>query len=132
MRRGRKGATSPGRQSRPLVQGLVAFVLGSVFLLIPGSWAWGAVLAYLLLDMVAIFLLVSWSRTRTWSAIDRLSVAAGAAMAYAGHAFFEIPSLGDAGAATRLGNLFFALLALAVVAAGAGRTGRHAARAQQA
>ena len=103
------------------VPGAVSLGLASAFLSIPGDWAWGAVLAYLLLDLVALLVLGRWSRSAAWGAIDRLSVAAGAAMAYAWHAFFAIPSLGTTGLETRMGNAVFALLALVVIAAGARR-----------
>jgi hypothetical protein len=49
-------------------------------------------------------------------------------MAYAWHAFIQIPALGTADAFGRIGNLVFALLAAILIAVGAKRTADFAAR----
>ena len=114
----------------PRIVGLISFSIASAFLVIPREWAWWAVVAYLSLYVFAVVPTLIWSNRTGWRSIHRLSLAGGAAMAYAWHAFLQTPSLGDAGAITRMGNLLFAVLAAILVGAGARKLGdsRHAAR----
>jgi hypothetical protein len=102
--------------------GLAALLAGSVFLVIPRWWGWWAIAAYLALDTVMIAIVYSW-RTCLDSR-HRLALAAGAAIAYAWHAFIQTPSAGAAGTMLRIGNVVFAVGAMIVIAA-AGRTIGH-------
>ena len=109
--------------------GTGCFLAGMAFLLLPPSLGWWAVLACAGLDGAAILSIWSWSRSTCWTAIHRLSLAGGAAMAYGVHAFFQIPSLGNAGTATRIGNGAFLALAAILIGVGANRSGRRPGRA---
>jgi hypothetical protein len=115
----RPAAQRIGRAPNPWIPGIESFALASIFLLIPSEWGWWAVLVYLSLDALAILPIWIWSCRTGWSAIHRLALAGGAAIAYGCHAFVQTPSLGNTGAITRVGNLLFAVLAAILVAAGA-------------
>jgi len=110
---------APGQPPAAWLIGCVSLAAGSVFLLVPKQWAWWAVAAYLLLDLLMIAAVGHWSRQSAWSASHRLALAAGAAGAYAWHAFVQTPAVGGAGIADRVGNTIFAagLVVLIIVAA---------------
>jgi hypothetical protein len=97
-----------------------ALAAGSGFLLIPNRWGWGAVGAYLALDLVVIVLVSLWSHQADWDGRHRLALAGGAALAYAWHAFLETPAVGKSGMVDRVGNAVFAI-ALAVLLVTAAR-----------
>jgi hypothetical protein len=118
----RSDVITTGPVPSPPMLAIGSFALASAFLLNPRDWAWSAVLVYLALDTLTIFLIWIWSRRAGWGSIHRLSLAGGAAMAYAGHAFVQTPSLGKADGIARMGNLVFAVLAASLIAAGACRT----------
>jgi hypothetical protein len=103
----------------PWWAGGAALAAGSVFLVTPPQWGWGAVGAYVLLDLAMIALVSRWSRSTGWSGLHRLALAGGAALAYAWHAFVQTPAVGGAGTVDRIGNVVFAaaLIGLLVVAA---------------
>jgi hypothetical protein len=117
--RGREAGTVPA----PALLGIAAFVSGLIFLFVPQRWAWGAVGIYLLLDIAWIATILRWSARKAWTGLHPLALAAGAAMAYGTHAFFETPAIGGAvNSLTRIGNVVFACLVAAVIALGARRT----------
>ncbi len=113
-----------GRAPNPWIPGIVSFTLASAFLIIPNSWGGWAVFAYLSFDASALLLISVWSGDRGWRASHRLALAAGAATAYAWHAFVQTPSLGNTGAVTRMGNAVFAIGLLILLAMGSIRTHR--------
>jgi len=106
----------------PRIVGFLSLAAASAFLLVPSAWGWLAVVAYLSLDTIMIVVIWTWSRRAGWGTIHRLSLAGGAAMAYAWHAFVQAPSLGAADGIARIGNLAFAVLAANLIAVGARRT----------
>ena len=108
-----------GAVPNPWTLGIGSFAFATTFLVIPLSWSWWAVLAYLALDITAVLLVMRWSHRTDWRAIHKLSLAGGAAMAYAIHAFIETPSVGHSGVITRIGNLVFAFLAASLLVVGA-------------
>lgn len=112
----------------PWALGLMALAAASAFLLVPMAWGWLAVGVYLLLDAVVATAILVWAARRGWDERHKLALAGGAAMAYAWHAFMQVPALGTADAFGRIGNLVFAALALILIAAGAKRTADFAAR----
>ena len=103
---------------KPWTLGVGSFTLTTSLLVIPSSWNWWAVIAYLALELSTVLLVVRWSRCAAWQAMHKLALAGGAAMAYAIHAFIEEPTVGQSGAVTRLGNLMFAFLAAGLVIVG--------------
>lgn len=121
----RNGGRAAGTVPSPWLLGIAAFISGMIFMFVPQRWAWGAVGIYVLLDMVWIATILRWSARTRWKGLHPLALAAGAAMAYGTHAFFETPAVGGAvNLVTRIGNALFACLALAVIAIGARRTAR--------
>lgn len=112
----------------PWVTGGVALAAGSIFMLIPSRWSWGAVTAYLALDAIVLALVLGWARRRGWGAGQRLGLASGALLVYAWHQFLSKPVLGGGGSSVLIGKILFALLALLLIR-GAARATREALRA---
>jgi hypothetical protein len=111
-------AAEIGLAPSPWLTGAAALTAGSIFLVIPRQWAWGAVGMYMLLGLAAIVLVSRWSRSIGWSGLHRLLLAGGAALAYAWHAFIQTPAVGKP---DRIGNAVFAACLLAVLAIAARR-----------
>ena len=114
---GARAGSAPG----PWLAGVAALTAGSLFLVIPRQWGWGAVGVYMLLDLAMISLVSRWSRSTGWSKPHRLALAGGAALAYAWHAFIQTPAVGDGGMVDRIGNVVFAAALIAVLAIAARR-----------
>ena len=100
----------------PWLVGFVALLAWSIFLVFPNRFAWWAVAVYLALDLAVIAAVVIWSRRADWDGRHRLSLAAGAALAYGWHAFVQAPAVGNQGTVNRIGNVVFALGAIALIA----------------
>lgn len=92
----------------PWLIGAAALAAGSIFLVVPKEWAWGAVGTYLLLDVAMIALVYIGSHHIGWDGRHRLALSGGAALAYAWHAFIQNPAVGSAGKVDRIGNVIFA------------------------
>jgi hypothetical protein len=113
----------PGRVPSTWLVGALGLGAGSIFLVIPPAWGWWAVAAYVTLFAGAIASAVAWSRRAAWGRIHELALAGGAALAYAWHAFFQHPVVGDRGTILRVGNAVLALGLLVLLAIGAHRAG---------
>jgi hypothetical protein len=113
------GGTGTGSAPSPWLAGSAALIAGSIFLVVPAGWGWGAVGVYVLLDLAMIGLVGRWSHSADWGGLHRLAVAGGAALAYAWHAFIQNPAVGKAGTVDRIGNVVFAaaLISVLIVAA---------------
>ncbi len=109
----------PGRVPGPWLLGFGALVAGSIFLVVPQKWAWGAVAIYAALDVAAIAMIGVFSNRPEWGPQHRLGLAGGAALAYAWHAFIQRPAVGAAAPGLRIGNAIFAagLIVLLIFAA---------------
>lgn len=114
-----------GSAPSPWLVGAAALIAGSIFLVTPLAWAWGAVGVYLLLDLAVIALLGRWSRARGWSGLHCLALAGGAALADAWHAFIQTPAVGGGGTVDRIGNAVFAAGLIALLAVGSRRNAVH-------
>ena len=108
-----------GWAPNPWIAGILALTAGSAALLTPKSWGWGAVAVLLALDLSMFFAVLIWSRR--WSLLHKLALAAGAALAYAWHAFIETPAVGQVDPGLRVGNAIFALAAIWLIWLGAKR-----------
>jgi len=108
----RKHAPAAGNPPSPWMTGALSLAACSIFLVVPPAWAWGAVAIYLVLDLLMIVAASSWSRRAGWAGLHTLSLAGGAALGYAWHAFIQQPVTGKADVGMRIGN---AVLALATV-----------------
>ena len=98
----------PGNPPSPWITGALSLAACSVFLIAPRNWGWGAVAIYLALDLVIIGAAATWSRLDGWNGLHTLSLAGGAALAYAWHAFIQQPVTGKADAPMRIGNAVLA------------------------
>lgn len=116
-----------GQAPGPWVTGAVALALGSLALLVPQKWGWGAVASLFALDIVLLLLVLFWSRRSGWALRQKLGLAAGAALAYGWHAFLQHPAVGPADMSVRVGNAIFLLGALALIgfAASSIKDARH-------
>jgi hypothetical protein len=108
----------------PWLVGAVSFVLTSIFVQRLGALdGWVVVAIYLLLDVVAIVLILRWSRQVGWGQQHILALAGGALLTYAWHAFPQQPIAGSTGQIDLIGNAIFALGAIALLAVAASRVG---------
>ncbi|HEX4423818.1 MAG TPA: hypothetical protein VH079_00365 [Terriglobales bacterium] len=115
----RSSVTAPGWVPSPWLVGAGALLAGSIFMLLPATWGWGVVGAYVLLDMGVITAISVLSRRSGWDARHRLALAGGAALTYAWHGFVQTPVIGKSLMVARVGNVVFAasLIVLLVIAA---------------
>ena len=121
-RAGKEATPAPS----PWLCGAVALIAGSLFLIVPRTWAWGAVAIYLVVDVTVILMVVWMSRRSGWAGSHRLALAAGAALAYGWHAFLQMPVDGTTGIAIRASNAVCLLVVLALIAYAARRQVRYA------
>jgi hypothetical protein len=99
----------------PWVVGAVAFVASSLFFDLRESWPW---VAFGLLLIAAMSGLIRrWSRGAGWGAAHRLALAGGALLTYAWGGFQLTVALGRTDAVDLIGNVVFALAAIALLAA---------------
>ena len=117
----RAAARTQGWVANPWLVGAGALTAGSIFLVVPNTWGWWAVAIYLLLDTAVIAAVFVLSHRAGWDTRHHLALAAGAALAYAWHAFIQTPAVGGAHSLrmVRIGNTIFAaaLLVLLIIAA---------------
>ena len=112
-----------GSVPSPWLTGFAAFILGIAVFKIPPRWNWGAVAAMLLIDVIFLVLAGLLSRRAQWTALHTLSLAAGGAVAYGIHAFFQPPIAKGAGPAVILaGHIILLAAAIALIAVAAQRT----------
>jgi len=121
-RAGKKASPAPS----PWLAGTVALIAGSLFLIVPRAWAWGAVAIYLAVDIMVIFVVTGMSRRSGWAGKHRLALASGAALAYGWHAFLQMPVDGTTGVAIRASNAVCLLVVLVLIAYAARRQVRYA------
>jgi len=105
----------------PWLAGILTLAAGSAILLVPKQWGWWAAIAVLALDSFVFAAVFLWSRSSQWNMRHKLALASGAAMAYAWHAFVETPAVGQMDASVRIGNVIFALGAVALIATAASK-----------
>ena len=74
--RGQTGtARAPGKIPSAWVVGSLSLGAGSLFLLVPNTWGWGAVAAYVALDLALITAVAQWSNRAGWDGRHRLALA---------------------------------------------------------
>jgi hypothetical protein len=111
----------------PWLVGALALAAGSAVLLVPAAWGWWAAAADLAIDVGVAAMVLRWGSRAEWNLRHKLALGAGAAFAYAWHAFVEKPVMGGAGMDVRIGNAVFALGAVLLIAFAAKRTARYQA-----
>jgi hypothetical protein len=121
-------ATQAAWIPNPWLCGVFTLAAGSLFLLVPKNWAWGAVAAILALESIVVGSVLLWSRSYRWGLRHKVALASGAALAYAWHAFIENPAAGHLDSSVRVGNAIFALAALGLISVAAQRVHRMEAR----
>ena len=122
----RKAGTGSGLAPSPWVAFAIALTAGSVFLIVPPTWAWTAVAIYLVLDLIVILLITGMSRRSRWGGSHRLALAAGAALAYGWHAFLQKPVDGTTGITVLASHIICLLIVLALIGYAARRQRRYA------
>ncbi len=117
-----KPATAATSVPNPWLAGLIAFALASGVLLVPQRWNWWAAAAVFALDAIALMLILYWSRSTSWTALHKLALGAGAALAYGWHGFTQPPLIENTSlVVARTGNAIFTLVAIALIALAARR-----------
>src|ERR1700678_2697682 len=126
----RTTARTQGWVANPWLVGAAALAAGSIFLIVPNSWGWWAVALYVFLDCAVIAAVFVLSHRTGWDARHRLALAAGAALAYAWHAFIQTPAVGGAHSlrTVRIGNAIFAAALLVLLLIAARRTASQVTR----
>jgi hypothetical protein len=109
----------------PWLAGVVALAAASVVLVVPRPWNWGAVAVILAVDLGMCGLGLVWGRREGWGAQQKLSLAAGAALAYAWHSFFQGSVAGGSVVAMRISHGIFSASAVALIVLAARRTVAH-------
>ena len=115
----------PAPAPSPWFAGALGLIAGSIFLIVPATWAWGAVAIYLTLDLIVIVAVSSMSHHSGWSGSHRLGLAGGAALAYGWHAFFQQPVDGTTGLTIRGSNALCLLIVLALISFAARQQARR-------
>ena len=121
----RLSASRPGGVPSPWIVGAFTLTAGSLLLIIHNNRGWLAAITILALDLAVTGMLWFWSRRAAWDLRHVVASAAGAALAYAWHAFFQTPIMAN-GLVTRIGNAIFALGAVALIWVAAKRASRCA------
>ena len=111
-----------GKPASPWICGALVLAAGSIFLIVPPAWGWGAVAVFVPLDLAVGAAVVAWSGMKGWNQQHILALAGGAALAYAWHAFLQKPVMGRADAVTRIGNAILALATILLLAIAARKT----------
>lgn len=111
----RPAGTESAPAPNPGLPGMIALVAGSIFLVTPATWAWGAVAVYIALDLIVIAVVTAMSRRSGWGGRHRLALAAGAALAYGWHAFLQKPVDGTSGPTVLASHALCLLIVLAVI-----------------
>ena len=123
----RSAGREPDTAPSPWIVGTIGLVAGSLFLIIPRGWGWGAVAIYLALDLAVITAVTSMSHRAGWNGLHRLALAGGAALAYGWHAFLQNPVDGTTGLTIRVSNAICLLIVFALITYAARRQARHPA-----
>jgi hypothetical protein len=113
---------NPSPVPSPWIMGGVTFVLGAAIFLSPILWDWGAVILMLGVDLVFLVGIGLFSQCEGWTPLHTLSVGAGGALLYGAHAFMQSPVVPCPKVIALASQVLFMVLALVVVALGAGRT----------
>ncbi|WP_058188949.1 hypothetical protein [Terracidiphilus gabretensis] len=109
----------------PWLTGFVTLLLGSGVMFVPNRWNWWAAAAVFALDAVALVLILFWSKSKAWTPLHKLALAAGAALAYGGHSFTQPPLIENVSlTVARAGNAIFTLFIIALIALAARRNTR--------
>jgi hypothetical protein len=114
----RQHALRGSTAANPWLVGMASFVAGSIFLLVPPFWGWGAVAIYLALYLLAITLVLHQSSCKGWGDRHRLALASGAALAYAVHSFPQPSVTNEDPKIDLIGNSVFAVGTIAIIAIG--------------
>ncbi|MER7248579.1 hypothetical protein [Kribbella sp. NPDC000426] len=99
------------------IVGVVALALGSGWMVVNDEVknGWLEAVLMLAIEVLTVFVLVTWSRRTGWTRMHTLAAAGGALLTYAWHAFPEKPVFDAAHTTDLIGNAVFALLAVALL-----------------
>jgi hypothetical protein len=130
-RRAEIGLRMSGWVPSSWLAGIVTLTAGSLALMTPKDWGWGAVAVILALDLAVLTLVLLWSRRSGWGLSHKLGMAAGAALAYGWHAFMQRPVVGTLDSSVRIGNTVFLASAVGLICFAARRAANQGLVAEQ-
>jgi hypothetical protein len=115
-----------GRRAHRRTTGSVpsAWIIGVVTLVLGSGWmvvndqiknGWLEAILLLAIEVLTVFVIVTWSRRTGWTRLHTLAAAGGALLTYAWHAFPETPVFDAPRSTDLIGNAVFALLAVALL-----------------
>lgn len=97
--------------------GITGLVLTSAFMLVndlvKNGWLNAGLM--IVLDVLAVFVLLNWSRRTGWTQLHSLALAGGALLTYAWHSFPEAPVMDASRTVDLVGNAVFSLLAVVLL-----------------
>lgn len=119
-------AAAVGRRTSRSTAGTVpsVWMVAAAMLVLSSGWmlaegqignGWLRAAALLVLEIIAVIVMVSWSRRTGWTRRHALAAAGGALLTYAWHAFGETPVLDASRTVDLIGNAVFALLAVVLL-----------------
>ena len=103
----------------PWLVGASSLVAASLFLgaTLAIDRGWLLIVIYLVIYASTIAVVANWARRAGWGPPHILALAGGALLAYAWHAFPQTPVVGSIGTVDLVGNVVFAIGAIALLAA---------------
>ena len=104
------------------LSGVIALVAGSAVMMVPRNWNWGAVAAIVAVDAVICALGLIWGQRENWNQRQTVAMGAGAALAYAWHAFLMSSLAGSSALSKNISHAVFALGAVVLIIASIRRT----------
>lgn len=117
FRLAKRQAVGPASAPNPWLVGSATLALGLGFMTLHDViHGWVVVGGYIVIYVLALTLLWTWSRRVAWTPLHTLAAASGAMLTYACTAFPQQPVIGAKGMVDLAGNTIFALLAILLIA----------------
>jgi len=104
------------------LSGAIALVAGSGVMMVPRTWKWGAVAFIVGVDAIFCALGIIWGQRENWNQQQTVAMGAGAALAYAWHAFLMGSLTGSSALSKNISHAVFALSAVVLIIAAIRRT----------
>ena len=111
----RPAGTESAPAPKPWLPGMIALVAGSMFLITPPTWAWGAVAVYIALDVIVIAVVTAFRGAQVGAEVIAWPSPPAQLSPTAWHAFLQKPVDGTTGPTVLVSNAMCLLIVLAVI-----------------